>query len=145
MYERCTQLMSDWDTNSWCQSRTLQTTQHCIYSRYLDPEKGPPLSLSNGVNTCWWNVSTPNHNVTEHETTEEEKRAKQFCKIFPTCGSWPRAQSCHCPHKPILPFICPARWSVTVSAHGPDVTQNRPECSLQSKIFGEGMKEAQDL
>lgn len=47
MHECCTQLMPNWDTNSRHQSTTLQTAQHCIYSRYLHPEKVPLLSLSN--------------------------------------------------------------------------------------------------
>lgn len=41
---------------------------------------------------------------------------------------------------PIPPFICPARRSVAVPAHSPDVARNRPECSFQYKLFGEGLK-----
>lgn len=106
MHERCTQLMSDWDTDTWRQYRTLQTAQHCIYSRYLHPEKAPPLSLSKGVNTHWWNgthrsscwLLTTTYGWTWN-SQKEEKKAKQSYKIFPTGGSRSRAQSCRCPHK----------------------------------------------
>lgn len=154
MYERCTQLTSDWHNNSWCQYRTLQTAQHCINSRYLHPEKAPPLSLSNGVNTHWWNGhiavhvdSRPQH-VAEHKMTAKKKKKRQNYpikysqRVAPDLG--PSLATALIIITPILPFICPARRSVVVSAHSPDVAQNRPECSFLV-LFGEGLKEAQDL
>lgn len=77
--------------------------------------------------------SWPQH-VAEHEMTVKKKKKGQNCPIkyfqhvAPDFG--PSLATALIIITPILPFICPARRSVVVSAHSPDVAQNRPQCSF---------------
>lgn len=88
---------------------------------------------------------------TWNNSQKEEKKAKQSYKIFPTGGSWPRAQSCSCPHKHhshpslyLFPLFIPRSVAVP-AAHSPDVAHNRPQGSFQHKLFGEGLKDTPGL
>lgn len=47
---------------------------------------------------CWL-LTTTRSWTQSNMSQKEEKKAKQSYKIFPTHGSWPRAQCCQCPHK----------------------------------------------
>lgn len=86
--------------------------------------------------------------MAEHGTVKRKKKrqnnpTKYSQLVAPDLG--PSLAAALISIAPVLPFICPARRSVAVSAHSPDVAQNRSECSFYCKLFGEGLKDATDL
>lgn len=141
MHERCTQLMSDWDTNSWCQYRTLQTAQHTIYSKYLHPEKAPSLSLSSGVNThwshrswCWLLTTICGWTRVKMKKKRQNNIIKYSELLAPDSGPVLTVPSHK--HRSHPSFIRPACRSVAVSAHSPDVATTGPSAPFSTNYLG---------